>query len=65
MNEKELGLLKWQIHAETSFKQWLLWIILAQFCQGFWFYVCIFMSIANIITGIYAATKLPRNYFKA
>lgn len=57
--------IKWQIHAETSVTQIMLWIIIAKLFGGWFLYIVTGMFIVgNIFTLLKSVSKLPKDYFK-
>ncbi len=57
--------LKWQIHAETSASQIMLWLIVAQISNNFFvrLFCCIFIA-GNMFTLLKSTCNLPKNYLK-
>lgn len=56
--------LKWQIHAETSITQIMLWIILWKLFGGWVGYLSAVIIVGNIITLFKSVNKLGKNYLK-
>ena len=57
--------IKWQIHAETSVHQIMLWIILAKLFGGIFIVLAVFFILGNIATLIKSVKQLPKTYFNA
>jgi hypothetical protein len=69
MNEKEpiaeqIRALKWQIHAETSVSQIMLWVIIGLMCGGWVWGLSAFFIIGNILTITKSCSKFPKDYLK-
>ena len=65
--DKKIENLKWQIHAETSVSQIMLWSIVWKLFGGWVGYIALFMIIGNIYTLLKSCIKLyinDINYFK-
>jgi len=57
--------LKWQMHAESSVTQIMLWIILIKLFNGLFIVILGSLFITgNIFTMLKSTSKLPRDYFK-
>lgn len=56
--------LKWQINAETSITQLMLWVILWKLFDGWIGYLALPMILGNVFTLLRSAAKMGGNYFK-
>lgn len=56
--------IKWQIHAETSITQIMLWIIVWKLFGGWVGYLAPVMIIGNIYTTLKSSLKLGKYYFE-
>lgn len=56
--------IKWQIHAETSITQIMLWIIVWKLFGGWVGYLALVMIVGNIYTTLKAGYKLGKYYFE-
>lgn len=55
--------LKWQIHAETSVTQIMLWIILWKLFGGWVSYLAAVLIVGNIFTMFRSARQIGSGYF--
>lgn len=57
--------IKWQIHAETSVTQIMLWALVAHTFNEKWlWYVAWFFIIGNFYTAIKSTVKMGNKYFE-
>lgn len=64
-NADQIDKIKWQIHAETSVTQIMLWLIVARLLGGWfiWILAGIFI-IGNLYTIVKSVLKLGSTYYK-
>ena len=56
--------IKWQIHAEASVSQIMLWILFWKIFGGWVSYLALIFIIGNTYTLIKSVLRLPKNYLK-
>ena len=56
--------IKWQIHAETSLSQVMLWVIIGKLFGGWVWLLAGAMIIGNLVALIQASQKLPKGYLR-
>lgn len=65
MEKTTVDKIKWQIHAETSITQIMLWIIIAKLFEGWLiFAIAIVYIIGNVYVLLKSVSKLGKDYFK-
>lgn len=62
--ENQINNLKWQVHAETSMSQIMLWIIMWKLFGGIVGFLAVLFIGGNLYTLFKSISKLPKNYFK-
>lgn len=57
--------LKWQIHAETSISQIMMWVIIGKLFGGWAWALAALFIIGNFATMVKSSVKLGGDYFKS